>query len=89
MTDNADLAQQDVAFDLSSVFLSVPKPFRYRLKPGEAEELKLSPAMMRAVDLVNASQSELNEIEKSKAIAEVQVTNTTARAREKNTTERC
>ena len=49
------------------------KPFRYRLKPGEAEALRLSPAMSRVVDLSNASQAELNQVEAASYIARTQV----------------
>merc|ERR1711966_578269 len=37
-----------------------PKPLRFRLKKGEADTMDLTPAMRHVVDLVNASQAELN-----------------------------
>eukprot|EP00656_Telonema_subtile_P014503 TRINITY_DN1743_c0_g1_i1.p1 TRINITY_DN1743_c0_g1~~TRINITY_DN1743_c0_g1_i1.p1 ORF type:complete len:123 (+),score=31.82 TRINITY_DN1743_c0_g1_i1:190-558(+) len=42
--------------------------FRYGLKPGEAEELGLGPAMLRQVDLVNASSAEISQVERQRIV---------------------
>jgi len=43
-----------------------PQPYRFKLKQGEAEALDLSPGMRRVVDLVNASQAEINQVQLQK-----------------------
>merc|ERR1712070_1192618 len=48
------------------------RPFRFKLRKGEAEQLHLSPAMRRIVDLVNASQAEINDVKLRETLAEYQ-----------------
>jgi len=49
-----------------------PKPLRYRLKVGEAATMDLTPAMSRVVDIVNASQSEVNQYDLARAVEKSQ-----------------
>jgi len=49
-----------------------PKPLLFGLKPGEAESLDLSPAMMRVVDVVNGSQAQIERLKRRGVTEEFQ-----------------
>lgn len=49
-----------------------PKPLLFGLKPGEAETLDLSPAMMRVVDVVNGSQAQLEQLKRRQVTEDFQ-----------------
>jgi len=66
-------ASLEVERRLDSPSVSDAKPYRYRLKPGEAETMRLTPAMSRVVDLSVASQAELNQVNVAKSIERTQV----------------
>ena len=49
-----------------------PQQFRYKLQEDEAGTLDLGAAMLRQVDLVNASRSELNAVERQRIVQHFQ-----------------